>query len=63
MGGVNLHGGTDDQIMTRERGSFTNAFFSNLNTVNLGIFPDHVKAVAQRCSVKKMFLEISCFFS
>ena len=40
-GGVVLHGGTYDQIMSRERGkSFINAFSNNLNTVNL--FPNHV---------------------
>ena len=30
---------TDDQIMQRGRNSFTNAFSSNLNTVDLRIFP------------------------
>ena len=31
---------TNDQIMPRIE-SFTNAFFSNLNTLNLKIFPNH----------------------
>ena len=33
--------GSNDQIMQRGRKSFTNAFFSNLNSVNLKFFPSH----------------------
>ena len=36
-----LHAGTNDQIMPEEKGSITNTFSSNLNTVNLKIFPNH----------------------
>ena len=41
-GGSVLHGGTNGHIMPGEGASFTNAFPSNLNTVNLKIFPNHV---------------------
>ena len=34
--------GSNDQVMQGGRKSFTNAFSSNLNTVNLKISPDHV---------------------
>ena len=39
-GGVVVHGGTYDQIMSREGGSFINAFSNNLNAVNF--FSKHV---------------------
>ena len=40
-GGVVVHGGTYDHIMSREGGgSFINAFSNNLNTVNF--FSNHV---------------------
>lgn len=35
-GGVVLYSGTNDQIMPRGEGNFTNLF--NLNTVNLKVF-------------------------
>lgn len=38
--GAALHGGTNVQIMSIGE-SFANAFFSNLNPVNLEIFPHH----------------------
>ena len=37
LGGF-LHGGTNDQFMTRGRESFSNAFLNSLNAVNLKIF-------------------------
>ena len=36
-----LHGGTNDQFMTRGRESLSNAFLSSLNAVNLKIFPNN----------------------
>ena len=36
LGGVVLYSGTNDQIMLRGEGNFTNLF--NLNTVNLKVF-------------------------
>ena len=40
MGGL-FYMGSNDQIMQRGRKSFTNAFSSNLNSVNLKFFPSH----------------------
>ena len=39
-GEVVVHGGTYDQMMSRGRGTFINAFSNNLNTVNF--FSNHV---------------------
>ena len=41
MGGECSTWVTNSQIMTWGRESFTNAFSSNLNTLNLKIFADH----------------------
>ena len=50
LGGTNFFGaklrglfymGTNDHIMQEGRKSFTDVFSSNLNNVNLRIFPDH----------------------
>ena len=40
-GGLFYMGLTNDQIILRERGDFTNAFSSYLDNVNLKIFPSH----------------------
>ena len=39
--GVVLHGRTNDQIIPRVNESFSNAFSSNLNTVNSENFSNH----------------------
>ena len=41
MGGGLFYMGSNDQIMQGGRKSFTNAFSSNLNSVNLKVFPGH----------------------
>ena len=43
--------GTNDQIMQGGRKSFTNAFSSNLNTVNLRIFPAMVGGTLENKSL------------
>ena len=39
--GIALHRGTKDQIMLRGGGVSKNVFSSNLNTLNLEMFPNH----------------------